>query len=186
MDVFSINTGNQWECIEKHEKLHILGGFNVNAIDKLEQFVLKDEPYQQAIKQFESMVKRADEVAGELFEMLNKQLVNDETFTLDAALIAAARTLMYLSQFYYEDKDEFIKQLEHVRQVASTRVAVAIDNPTPCGACANCLKGEICDEPVTDEQMTLAAIPMLACSLVEYTEWVTHVYDLMPEDELEE
>lgn len=172
--------------IEKYVKELKLGGFNVNVIEKLEHFVLQDEPYQKAIRDFEFGVKKADEVAGDLFETLNKLMVNDETFTLDMSMMAVGRTLMYLSQFYYDSKDEFIKQLEYVRQVASTRVAVAIDNPTPCGDCPGCKTDEVCERPVTDERMTLSSIPMLACSLIEYAQWVSEVYNAMPNTELME
>lgn len=147
----------------------------MNITEELVQFVMDDKQIEKANESFKERIELADGVATVLSKELMDQVMNQEHFTLDLAILSVARTLMYLGQNYFKDDESFKETLAHVREVTADRIPYAIDNPQPCGTCDACQADELCDSPVMDEQMTLRSLPLLAGSILEYSYWTAHM-----------
>lgn len=151
----------------------------MNKTEELVRFVMEDKQIEQANELFKERMELADGVATVLSKELMDQIMNQEHFTLDLAILSVARTLMYLGQNYFKDDESFKETLTHVREVTADRIPYAIDDPQPCETCDACQAGELCDHPVMDEQMTLRSLPLLAGSILEYSYWTAHMDEVL-------
>lgn len=147
----------------------------MNMTEEFVQFVMDDKQIEQANETFKERIALADEVAIVISKELMEQVMTQENFTLDLAVLSTARTLMYLGQNYFKDDESFKRTLDHVREVTADRIPYAIDNPQPCGTCEACQADDLCESPVVDDQMTLRSLPLLAGSILEYSYWTAHL-----------
>ena len=97
--------------------------------------------------------------------------MNQEIPSVDVAMVALARTLMYLSRLYYETDESYTKAVETAREIMYERVSIAIDNPKRCTTCKGCQVNGLCENPTVDERVSFQLIPLIAASLVEYSQW---------------
>lgn len=147
----------------------------MNMTEEFVQFVMDDKQIEQANESFKERITLADEVAIVISNELMQQVMTQENFTLDLAVLSMARTLMYLGQNYFKDDESFKRALDHVREVTADRIPYAIDNPQPCGTCEGCQADDLCESPLVDDQMTLRSLPLLAGSILEYSYWTAHL-----------
>lgn len=141
----------------------------------LEQIFDSETLMKETYQMFNEMIQLSDSLANEITVLLEKKAMNQEIPSLDVAMVALARTLMYLSRLYYESDEAFTTDIEVARDIMYERVSIAIDHPQRCQTCSGCQTDGLCEQPIIDERVSFQLIPLISASLIEYSQWCQFV-----------
>lgn len=130
-----------------------------------------EEMLKETYTHFQEFMQLADQLSNEFSVLIEKKAMNQEIPSVDVAMIALARTLMYLTRLYYESDEEYTQAIEVARDIMYERVSIAIDNPKRCQTCPGCQVDGLCEQPIIDERVSFKLIPLIAASLMEYSQW---------------
>lgn len=130
-----------------------------------------EENLKKVYSEFQELVQLSDTISNEFSLLIEKKAMNQEIPSVDVAMIALARTLMYLTRLYYESDDDYTQAIEVARDIMYERVSIAIDNPKRCQTCPGCQVDGLCEQPIIDERVSFKLIPLIAASLMEYSQW---------------
>ena len=125
--------------------------------------------------EYNDIEKEADELAKkisrDLLEAIIKNDDDEKKLNLSKIIMAAAKTLTYLSGYLYDEEKEFLDDVQLARQAVVSDVIPALLHVKPCGECENCKNGnpEECMNPhITPEYTTSRILPIIANMLIEY------------------
>ena len=130
-----------------------------------------EENLKKVYSQFQELVQLSDNLSNEFSVLIEKKAMNQEIPSVDVAMVALARTLMYLSRLYFETDESYTNAIEVAREIMYERVSIAVDNPKRCTKCKGCQVDGLCENPTVDERVSFQLIPLIAASLVEYSQW---------------
>lgn len=138
--------------------------------------VLENDPdLARGYEEYNDIEKEADDMAKQitkdLLEAIIKKDNNDKKLNLSTIIMAASKTLSYLSGYMYDDEKEFLDDVQLARQAVVADVIPALLHVHPCGECENCKNGEPeeCINPkLTPEYTTSRILPIIANMLIEY------------------
>lgn len=126
------------------------------------------EEYNDIEKEADDMAKQ---ITKDLLEAIIKKDNNDKKLNLSTVIMAAAKTLSYLSGYMYDEEKEFLDDVQLARQAVVSDIIPALLHVKPCGECENCKNGEPeeCLNPkLTPEYTTSRILPIIANMLIEY------------------
>lgn len=146
--------------------------------------LIEDEAFKEGTEQYDRMTEQAQSISEEITSALISEIVKktDEgdkanTFTLSTAILAAAKTLINLTSYVYDDESDFLNTLKQAREAVVEKIIPALLDPKPCGLCPECKSNKPCTNPVMNEQLLQTkSLPIVSGVLIEYDLWTKMMY----------
>lgn len=144
-------------------------------MDENKKLTIEDsDAFKAGVKYFDDMSSEAAELSKGIVSRLTEKIIkesNGEAFNLSTAILAAAKSLAGLSAYLYDSEEEFLKDLQKARMVATDDIIPALLKEGPCMECDECRSGhpEKCtNKQVRQELTTSRFLPILCSMIIEY------------------
>lgn len=150
----------------------------------IEKVLMEDEAFKEGTEQYERIMEQAQSISEEITSALITAIVKKtdtgdkaNTLTLSTAILSAAKTLINLSSYVYDNESDFMNTIKEAREAVIDKIIPAMLNPQPCGLCQECKSKKPCTNPNMDTNLLQTkSLPIVSASLIEYDLWNKMMY----------